>query len=57
MKKLLILFIILAGCSTKNNEIGDNFFDFKFSDKMSLKEFQIKLEDYSINSAYPNIDN
>ena len=57
MKKLLILFVILAGCSSKNNEIRDNLFDFKFSNEMSFKEFQIKLEDYSINSPYPNIDN
>tara|TARA_Y100001958_G_scaffold138409_1_gene111605 strand:- start:74 stop:244 length:171 start_codon:yes stop_codon:yes gene_type:complete len=56
MKKLLIIFIIITGCSTYNDELSINNLDIKFSDNMSFKEFQVKLEEYANNSPYPNID-
>ena len=56
MKKLLITFIIITGCSINNDKLSHNNLDFKFSDNMSFEEFQIKLEDYANNSPYPNID-
>ena len=56
MKKLLITFIIITGCSTYNDKLSNNNVDFKFSDNMSLEEFQVKLEEYAYNSPYPNID-
>ena len=56
MKKLLIIFIIITGCSTYNDKLSNNNLDIKFSDNMSLEEFRAKLEDYANNSPYPNID-
>ncbi len=53
MNKLLILIMfVLFSCSPK---ISNN--DFKFSDDMTFNEFKIKLEEYSKNNPYPNIDN
>ena len=56
MKKLLITFIIITGCSTYSDKLSNNNLNIKFSDNMSFEEFQIKLEEYAINSPYPNID-
>jgi len=56
MRKLLITFILITGCSNYNDNISSNNLDIKFSDKMSLEEFQIKLEKYANNSPYPSID-
>ena len=56
MKKLLITFIIITGCSTYNDELSNNNLDIKFSDNMSFEEFQVKLEEYANKSSYPNID-
>ena len=56
MKKLLITLIIISGCSTYNEKLSSKNLDFKFSDNMSFEEFQVKLEEYSNNSPYPNID-
>ncbi len=56
MKKLLIAFIIITGCSTYNDNLSNNIPDIKFSDNMSLEVFQVKLEEYANNSPYPNID-
>ena len=56
MKKLLITFIIITGCSTYNEDLSYNNLDIKFSDYMSFEEFKVKLEEYAINSPYPNID-
>ena len=56
MKKLLITFIIITGCSTYSNKLSNNNLNIKFSDNMSFEEFQAKLEEYANNSPYPNID-
>ena len=56
MKKLLIIFIIITGCSTNNDKLSKNNLDIKFSDNMSFEEFQVKLEEYANKSSYPNID-
>jgi hypothetical protein len=56
MKKLLITFIIITGCSTYNDKLINNNLDIKFSDNMSLEEFRAKLEEYANKSPYPNID-
>ena len=57
MKKFLILFILISGCSLKKNDYNTNSLDINFSDNLSIEEFQIKLEVYAENSPYPNIDN
>ena len=56
MRKLLITFVLITGCSTYNEDLINNNLDIKFSNKMSLKEFQAKLEEYANKSPYPNID-
>ena len=56
MKKLLITFIIITGCSTYNDELSNNNLDIKFSDNISLEEFRVKLDEYAQNSSYPDID-
>ena len=56
MKKLLITFIIITGCSTYNDKLSNNNLDIKFSDNMSFEEFRVKLEEYANKSSYPNID-
>ncbi|MDA9678290.1 hypothetical protein N9T44_01370 [Candidatus Pelagibacter sp.] len=57
MKKFLIIFIFIAGCSSNKFESTNNSSDIKFSDNLSLEEFKIKLNDYAQNSPYPNIVN
>ena len=56
MKKLLIIFIIITGCTTSEDKLTNNNLEIKFSDNMSFEEFQVKLEEYANNSPYPNID-
>ena len=56
MKKLLITFIIITGCSTYNDKLSNNNLDIKFSDNMSFEEFKVKLEEYANNNSYPDID-
>ena len=53
MNKLLsLLMILLFSCST-----SDSRNDFEFSDNMSFEDFKLKLEEYSRDNPYPNIDN
>ncbi len=56
MKRLLIIFILITGCSTNNDKLSNNNLNIKFSDNMSFEEFKVKLEEYANNSPYPNID-
>ena len=56
MKKLLITFIIITGCSTYNDKLSRNNLDIKFSENISFEEFQAKLDEYANNSPYPDID-
>ena len=57
MKKYIIIFFLLIGCSTNQNDFVNNKFDNKFSDNLTFEEFRIKLKVYANNTAYPNIDN
>ena len=57
MKYFLILLLLLNSCVIKKNEISNEKLDFNFSDEMTFDEFKIKLEEYSKNTSYPNIDN
>ena len=56
MKKLLIIFIIITGCSSSNDKLSSTNLDIKFSDNISLEEFRVKLDEYAQNSSYPDID-
>tara|TARA_Y100001935_G_C17002140_1_gene358720 strand:+ start:66 stop:239 length:174 start_codon:yes stop_codon:yes gene_type:complete len=57
MKKYLIIFIWLIGCSSNQNLSKTDYKNINFSKDLTLKEFKLKLESYAINSPYPNIDN
>ena len=57
MKYFLILLLLLNSCVIKKNEISNEKLNFNFSDEMTFDEFKIKLEEYSKNTSYPNIDN
>ena len=57
MKYFLILLLLLNSCVIKKNEVSNEKLNFDFSDEMTFDEFKIKLEEYSKNTSYPNIDN
>ena len=52
MKKFLFLFIFfIFACSKPNVESN-----FKVKKDMSFNEFKLKLNEYTINKSYPDID-
>ena len=52
MSKFLLLIIFLLTSCTSNTVRND----FNFSNEISFEEFKIKLDEYSLNNPYPNID-
>ena len=57
MKRIILIYVLLTGCTSNENIKNDNITNLNFSDNLSLEEFKIKLKVYSENSTYPNIDN
>ena len=57
MKKFLLIFIFLIGCVTNQTKVNNFNTNFGYDDDLTLNEFRIKLEAYSNNSSFPNIDN
>ena len=57
MKYLLILLLLLNSCIIKKNKVLNKQLDIDFNKEMTFEEFKIKLEEYSNNSPYPNINN
>ena len=57
MKKFLILLIFFTGCVANKSDNEKKISDVNFSDDMSIEEFRIKLEVYSNDNPYPNLDN
>tara|TARA_A100001015_G_scaffold298501_1_gene381335 strand:+ start:1441 stop:1614 length:174 start_codon:yes stop_codon:yes gene_type:complete len=57
MKKFFLIFFLFSGCVYNHTEDTNNYSNINFSEDLSLEEFKIKLEEYSKNSPYPNIDN
>ena len=57
MKYIIILLLLLNSCVIKKDEVSNKQLDFNFNEEMSFEEFKIKMEEYSNNSPYPNIDN
>ena len=52
---LFLIFFLVSFCTQKNvetNAINNN----NFSKKMNISEFILKLETYSTNNDFPNID-
>ena len=56
MKKFfLCLVILLSSCVSQNNDnISKN--DFDYSNDISFKEFELKLENYAKDNPYPNLN-
>ena len=57
MKYMLILLLLLNSCVIKKDKILNKQLDLNFNEEMTFEEFRIKLEEYSNNSPYPNINN
>ena len=57
MKYILILLLLLNSCVIKKNKVLNKQLDLNFNEEMTFEEFKIKLEEYSNNSPYPNINN
>ena len=57
MKYLLILLLLLNSCVIKKDKVLNKQLDLNFNEEMTFEEFKIKLEEYSNNSPYPNINN
>tara|TARA_B100001741_G_scaffold305687_1_gene298206 strand:+ start:76 stop:249 length:174 start_codon:yes stop_codon:yes gene_type:complete len=57
MKKILIIFFLLSACSTNQKTNKTSLENLNFSDNLTINEFKIRLEEYALNSPYPNIDN
>ena len=55
--KYLLIFFFLISCSSKNEIIQNNFQNLSFSNDLTFEEFKEKLEVYSQNQTYPNINN
>ena len=57
MKKIIIILFLLSACTQYKAKNNNDLSNIKFSDNLSFKQFKDKLEEYTINSPYPNIDN
>ena len=57
MKYMLILLLLLNSCVIKKNKALNQELNLNFNEQMSFEEFKVKLEEYSNNSPYPNINN
>ena len=57
MKYMLILLLLLSSCVIKKNKVLNKQLNLNFNEEMTFEEFKIKLEEYSKNSPYPNINN
>ena len=56
MKRIILIFLIITGCSYDKIKNKSNVSPIKFSDDLTLEEFKIKLKVYTENSSYPDID-
>ena len=56
MKKIILIFFLLSGCSYNQIQNTNNLSNNIFSNDLSFEEFKIKLDEYATNSPYPKID-
>ena len=57
MTRIIIIFLLLTGCSYKQANTTNNLSDISFLDDLSFDEFRIQLDEYATSNPYPNIDN
>jgi hypothetical protein len=56
MKRIILIFFIITGCSYDPIINKSNVSPIEFSDDLTFEEFKIKLKVYTENSSYPDID-
>ena len=57
LRIIILIFFLLTGCSYDQTKKVNNVSQIEFSDDLTIEEFKIKLDKYTNNSSYPNIDN
>jgi len=57
MKRIILIFLLISGCSSNQTDNINKFSNLNFSNDLSFEEFKIRLENYASSSPYPNIDN
>ena len=57
MRRIILIFFLLSGCSYNQTENSNNLTNKNFLDNLSIEEFKIRLQDYAKKTPYPNIDN
>ena len=57
MNRCLLIFLFLISCSSNSDLTQNNFQNLDFSNNLTFEEFKEKLDEYSKNQPYPNIDN
>ena len=57
MKKFFFLIFILISSCSSNISNDDLVKEFSFDNEMNIDQFILKLNTYSTNKPYPNIDN
>ena len=56
MKKVLIVFFLLVGCSNIESKKQNNLSKIDFSEISSFNDFKEYLEEYANKNPYPNIN-
>ena len=56
MKKILIIFFLLAGCSNIQSKKQNNLSNIDFSKISSFNDYKKYLEEYANKNPYPNIN-
>ena len=56
LRIIFLIFFLVTGCSYDQTEKKNNISNIDFSEDLTLEEFKIKLEEYTNNSFYPNLD-
>jgi hypothetical protein len=57
MKRIILIFFLISGCTYSKTAHKDNFYNINFSKDLSIEEFKTRLAEYAKKSPYPNIDN
>ena len=57
MKVIILVFFLITGCSYDQAEKKKIISNISFTNDLSWDEFKNKLEVYTKNSPYPEIDN
>ena len=56
MKRIILIFLLISSCALNQKENIKKVSNSNFSNDLSFEEFKIKLNIYTNNSSYPNIN-